>query len=228
MTHIENRPWYLQAAGRIAILLPMKAIGTMAFMVLFFFGYFTVLRNPLNDAVTMPLTVVDRWVGFTPGAFPAYVSLWIYVSLPPAFLTSAAGLLRFAIWIAALCLFCLGIFWLFPTQVPAFPIDFAEVPNMAILKGVDASGNACPSLHVATAVFAAFWLGRIWRAISAPPLLRWATGGHCLVIVWSTMAIRQHVFLDVLAGLLAGSVFAWLSLRRVSLGAGGASASVVP
>lgn len=216
MTPIENRPWYLQASGRLAILLPLKAIGTMTFMVAFFFGYFTVLRNPLNDPVTMPITVVDQWVGFTPGAFTAYVSLWLYVSLPPAFLTSRANLLRFTVWIAALCGFCLVLFLLFPTQIPASSIDFTQFPRMAFLKGVDAGGNACPSLHVATAVFAAFWLDRLGRAISAPVLLRWVTATHCLLILWSTMAIRQHVFLDVLAGLLVGAVFAWLSLRRAS------------
>jgi len=200
----------------MGILMPLKAVGTTLFMVLFFWGYFAVLRNPLDEPATIPLTMIDRWVGFTPTAFPAYISLWVYVSLPPAFLTSLPTLLRFTVWNAALCLFCLAIFWLFPTRVPVFAIDLAQFPSMAILKGVDASGNACPSLHVATAVFAAFWLDRLWKAISAPLALRWASALHCLVILWSTMATRQHAFLDVLAGLLVGSAFAWMSLRHAS------------
>jgi membrane-associated phospholipid phosphatase len=36
----------------------------------------------------------------------------------------------------------------------------------------------------------------------------------CLAILWSTMATRQHVFLDVLAGVLVGALFAILSLRQ--------------
>ena len=219
VTPLDNRPWYQQLSVRTGVLLPVKAVGTMAFMALFFVAYFAVLHHPLTEPVTIPLTRVDRWVDFTPAAFPAYVSLWVYVALPPAFLTGLPSLLRFTGWIAALCLFCLAIFWLFPTQVPAAAIDFTRFPGMAILKGVDAGGNACPSLHVATAVFAAFWFDRLWTAVSAPALLRWATATHCLLILWSTMAIRQHAFLDVLAGALVGWAFAWLSLRHVSLAA---------
>lgn len=219
MTLIENRPWYLQLPARMMIHTPLKAVGTMVFMALFFLAYFVVLRHPLGEPATMPLTVVDRWVGFTPTGFPAYVSLWVYASLPPAFLTSRASLLRFTLWIGLLCGFCLVLFWLFPTQVPPLAVDLARYPGMAVLKGIDASGNACPSLHVATAVFAAFWLDRVWQAVSAPTALRWLSAAHCLLILWSTMATGQHVFLDVLAGLVVGWVFAWLSLRHARLAA---------
>lgn len=202
------------------ILLPVKAIGTMAFIAIFFWCYFAVLRNPSGAATTMPLTAIDHWIRFTPAAFPAYASLWVYVSLPPAFLTNWTTLLRFGLWIAALCLFCLGIFWLFPTIVPAFDADLTQYPEIALLKTVDANGNACPSLHVATALFTAIWLERVLRVTAAPSILRWINALLCALILWSTLATRQHVFLDVLAGGLVGSLFAALSLRHASALAG--------
>ena len=119
------------------------------------------------------------------------------------------------LWTAALCSFCLLLFWVFPTQTPVQDIDWSQHPQLAFMKSVDAAGNACPSLHVASAVYAAFWLNRILVQIGAPALLRWLSVMQCAVIVWSTMAIRQHVFLDVVAGALVGAVFAWLSLRGV-------------
>ena len=208
-------PWYRQIASRIALLWPLKAVGTTLFMALFFWGYFSVLEHPLRTAVVMPVTAPDRWIAFTELALPVYVSLWLYVSLMPALLGSFRSLLCFGCWVGALCLFCLGIFWLLPTEVPAADIDWALYPSMALIKGIDAGGNACPSLHVASAVFVACWFRRMLRGMRAPDVLHWLNWAACLLIVWSTMATRQHVALDVFAGAAVGLLFARVSLRDV-------------
>lgn len=213
MPLISPPHWTRQLAKRAVYLWPLKAVGTMSFMALFFWGYFGVLRNPLFPATVMPLTAVDEWIAFTPLAFPAYASLWVYASLPPALIGHLRTLLLFGVWIAALCLFCLGVFWLYPTAVPIPAIDWALYPEMAIIKNVDAGGNACPSLHVAAAVFTAFWLDRVFRTVAAPWALRGLNGVFCLAILWSTVATRQHVVIDVLAGIVVGVLFAVLSLR---------------
>ena len=83
-----------------------------------------------------------------------------------------------------------------------------------MIKDIDFSGNACPSLHVASAVFSALWLDRVFRMVTAPLLLRVVSALHCLAILWSTVATRQHVVLDVLAGAVVGIIFALLSLRH--------------
>lgn len=211
----RNLSWHQQIAGRVVLLWPLKAFGTMGFMALFFWGYFAVLEYPLAPPVTMPVLALDSWIPFTPLAFPVYVSLWVYVSLPPALLGSLRSLLGFGAWIAALCLFCLGLFWLWPTAVPMADIDWQQYPQMAVIKGIDAGGNACPSLHVGSAVFAACWLARVLRNIGAPVVMRWLNWTCCVLIIWSTVATRQHVVLDVLAGVLVGLLFALPSLRQV-------------
>lgn len=193
----------------------LKAFSTTAFMSVFFVAYFAVLRHPLMPVTVMPLIPLDAWVAFTPYAFPVYASLWIYVSLPPALFVSARPLYLFGGWIAAMCLFCLAIFWLVPTAIPPAGIDWTQYPEMAFMKDLDATGNACPSLHVASAVFSAFWLARLFRTVGTPRWMGHASLLSCLAILWSTVAIRQHVMLDVLAGALVGSAFALLSLRHV-------------
>ncbi len=213
-------PWYRQLAARVGVLAPLKAVGTMAFMALFFWGYFAVLRNPLATPYVMPLTALDEWIAFTPRAYPIYVSLWVYVSLPPALINNLRPLLLFGLWIAALCLFCLGIFWFLPTAVPTTLIDWSLYPEMAAIKGLDAAGNACPSLHVASAVFSAVWLERVFRRVGSPLALRGFSLVHCLAILWSTVATRQHVVLDVVAGVVVGLLFAWLSLRQIEAATG--------
>lgn len=209
------RAWHGQLLTRFVSLWYIKALGTMAFMVLFFKGYFWVLHHPLGEPVQMPTLAVDDWVPFTALGFPAYVSLWFYVSLPSALMPNLRELIRYGLWTAALCGFCLALFWAFPTQVPVPDIDWAQHPELQFLKGLDASGNACPSLHVGSAVYSLIWLRHIFLQVRAPTAMHVLSVVYCLVIVWSTMAIRQHVFLDVLAGAVVGAVFGWLSLRRV-------------
>lgn len=207
--------WHRQIADRVVTLWPLKAVGTTGFMVLFFWGYFTVLHNPLTPPRVMPVTWLDTWIGFSPSAFPAYVSLWVYVSLAPAVLGNLRSLLGFGLWMGWLCAFCLAIFWLFPTSTPSFPIDWSAYPEFALIKGLDAAGNAFPSLHVASAVFSAFWLNRAFGQIGAPKALQWLNALQCSVIIWSTIATRQHVVLDALGGVIVGAVFAALSFRQI-------------
>jgi len=214
MTSPPDRAWSRLLRARFVTLWYLKAAGTTAFMVLFFQGYFWVLRHPWREPFPMPTVAIDHWVPFTPAGFAAYASLWVYVSLPSAFMPGFRELLRYGLWTAALCGSCLLVFWLLPTQAPMPDIDWSLYPQLAFMKGIDASGNACPSLHVASAVYTAFCLNRLFSQVGAPAWLKTWSVLQCAVIVWSTMAIRQHVFLDVLAGALVGWLFAWLSLRR--------------
>ncbi len=210
----STRPWHRLLWTRFTTLWYVKALGTCAFMVLFFQAYFWVLHNPGGVPLVMPTLAPDRWVPFTALGFPAYVSLWLYVSLPAAFMPNFRELIRYGLWTTAMCLFCLVLFWAFPTQVPMPDIDWAQHPELVFLKGLDASGNACPSLHVGSAVYTLMWLRHVFLQVRAPSALHVLNVLYCVVIVWSTMAIRQHVFLDVLAGAVVGVVFGWLSLRR--------------
>lgn len=206
-------PWHIQIGRRFATLWFLKAMGTTTFMAIFFWCYFSVLSWPLQPVFEVPLTWLDRQIPFTPSAYGVYISLWVYVSLPPAFLGNLKVLLNFGGWVSALCAVGLIAFWLFPTKTPIFDINWAIYPELAQIKSMDASGNACPSMHVATAVFSAFWIDAILVASTAPHMLRCISALHCIAIIWSTMAIRQHVVLDALTGAVLGMVFALFSLK---------------
>jgi membrane-associated phospholipid phosphatase len=193
----------------------LKFIGVSGFMALFFQGYFYLLRHPVHEVMTMPLTALDAWVGFQPWAFWPYVSLWIYVGIPAGLMADVRSLVRYGGWAALLSLAGLACFYLVPTGVPAgsTPASAAEHVGFALLRGVDAPGNACPSLHVATALFSAAWIHRLLRVMQASA---WALGLNALwaaLIVFSTMAIKQHVAWDVVGGIVLALPFALLSLR---------------
>lgn len=211
--------WAKQLLHRIRYLFWLKLLGISGFMWLFFIAYFYLLRNPVRPVLQMPLTALDHAIGHQPWAFWAYVSLWVYVGIAPGLMLRLRDLLAHGAWAAALCFTGLLIFYLVPTAVPPHPLspDVAGHPGFAVLQGVDAAGNACPSLHVATALFSAAWVQRLLRGIGAPAWLSVINGVWLVLIVYSTMAIKQHVALDVLAGVLLGGTFAWASLRSTQL-----------
>ncbi len=188
-----------------------KCLGTMGFTLIFFSAYLYLLKNPASQVTIMPLTAMDQWVGFEPLALPIYFSLWVYVSLPPMFMRTRRELVRYGGWVGSLCLLALGIFYAWPNAVPPANIDWAAYPGVAFLKGVDAAGNACPSLHVATAVFSAFWLHWLLPTVGLGRGAQLLNACWCIGIAYSTMATKQHVAVDVMAGAALGVAFAWLS-----------------
>lgn len=196
-------------------LLWLKTLGICAFMWVFFAAYFHLLRNPAGPVAVMPLTALDHAVPFTPWALAPYVSLWVYVGIPPGLMLGLRELLAYGAWAAALCLAGLGCFYLWPTAVPPMTVgvDLAAHPAYAILQGVDAAGNACPSLHVATATFTALWVRQVLRQVQGPAVLHALNWAWLLLIVWSTLATKQHVAWDALAGAVLGGLFALVSLR---------------
>ncbi len=206
-------PWWRRLGPRVRTLAPYKAIGTMLIIPAFFWAYFWVLHHPQGEVTVMPLTWLDGMIGFEPAAIPLYVSLWLYVSLAPAFLKDRREVLSYAVATVALSVVGLLIFLLWPTTVVVGDADWGAHASLAFLKELDAPRNACPSLHVAFAVFTGLWFERLLREVGAGALPRIVNALWCLGIVWSTMAIRQHVALDAYAGTALGAVAAWLQMR---------------
>lgn len=204
--------WQADLRHRFFDRLLLKVVGITAFIWLFFQGYFHTLRHPVYPVTTMPTTALDHLVGFQPESIVLYFSLWIYVGIAPGLMLRMRDLLAYGAWAAALCIGGLLIFHFWPTQVPARAPETASLPGFGLLAGIDGAGNACPSLHVATAVFTAAWIDRLLRLMKAPWAWRLVNLAWLVGIAWSTMATRQHVALDVLAGTAWGSVFAALSL----------------
>jgi len=191
----------------------LKALVTPAFMTVFFIAYFAILRHPSGPPTVVPRTAPDRWIGFHPLALIPYASLWFYVLLPSALMIRFRELLGYTLGAAALSAAGLGIFYVWPTVTSPSGIDWTAHPSIRFLKDMDASGNACPSLHAAFAVFTAFWLARLLRRLDAGGLVRALNFVWAAAILYSTIATRQHVAIDALAGSLFGWIAAGLNLK---------------
>jgi len=203
--------WKAQLSGRVRGHPLLTFIGTSAFIFVFFLAYFYVQRYPMFVSTVMPLTSLDRWISFQPLALIAYVSLWIYVGAGPGLQATRADMMAYALWMAALCVTGLTIFYVLPTQVADVIGTESDSIFFRALDRVDASGNACPSMHVAAAVFTAIRVDDVFRVVRSPRFLRLLNFAVCALICYSTLAIKQHVVLDVVAGALLGALFAGLS-----------------
>lgn len=212
-SHGFHGSWRTELSLRLRDRFWLKTFGISGFIWLFFVGYFHVLRNPGGPVTLMPTTVVDAWIPFQPEALAVYVSLWVYVGLGPGLLLGLRALIVYGLWAAALCGTGLACFYFWPTTVQPYAIDLQLHPAFAVLKGVDGPGNACPSLHVATAAFTAMWIRHQLRHIGAPVALRALNLAWFAAIAYSTLAVKQHVLLDLIAGLALGLAFGALSLR---------------
>lgn len=205
--------WWAELVYRARTLFWLKLGGTALWTTLFFVGYFHLLRYPAYAVTLMPLTWVDALVPFQPAMLWPYLSLWFYIGIAPGLQRDFPQLLVYALWTVVLMGSGLLIFHFWPTAVPPLTIDRAGYPGFAMLEGVDASGNASPSMHVASAVFTAVRVHAVLREVGAPAMLRLVNVVWAALIAWSTVAVRQHVALDVLGGAALGLAVALLSLH---------------
>jgi membrane-associated phospholipid phosphatase len=197
--------WLEDVGRRVRSRWLAKSLGTTAAITAFMIAYFILLRHPQFAVTIIPPTALDRWVTFTPWAVVPYASLWLYISLAPALIAEreTAPYLASA---GALAFIGLAVFLFFPTAIIEPGINWARYPSVSFLKSLDAAGNACPSLHVAFSVLTALWLHRILMRINAPALARIGNWSWAALIIWSTLAIKQHLAIDMEAGAALGAL----------------------
>ncbi|MGH6974165.1 MAG: phosphatase PAP2 family protein [Stellaceae bacterium] len=203
MNHSEPQCAPIRPLGeRLSALPRTKAASTAGLTGLFFAAYFFAQRHPFFPVTTVPAGPLDRWIGFHPDAIVIYLSLWVYVSLGVALMGDGTELFHY--WAASGALAVAGVacFFAFPTAVPHGLAEWSPSSPWAFL-GKD-TGNACPSLHAAFALFTAAAIDPVLRETGRSKL-RAVNFVWSAAIVWSTLAIKQHVIIDAIAGAALGA-----------------------
>jgi membrane-associated phospholipid phosphatase len=210
----SNTPrWETELGTRVRAGFLRTVFSTSVLTWIFFIGYFFVQRHPAYPPLLMPRTSLDLLIPFQPAALIAYVSLWVYLGVGPGLQRTLREFTVYGLWLSALCAAGLVIFYFVPTQVPPPVLSATRFPGFEMLHRVDEASNACPSMHVAVAIFTAVRVDASLRLMRVPLPVRALNVAWFLVIAYSTLAIKQHVVLDVLAGAILGLGFAVMSLR---------------
>lgn len=174
---------------------------------------------PLHPATVMEPSAIDLAIPFVEGTSWIYLSYFLLLPIAVIAIPTSRDMTQFALDVAFIAILSNLIFLFYPTAVER-PSGPATDLAYRLVHAVDAPTNACPSLHASLGLYSALWCHRLlagcgvawlWRA----GLWAWATG-----ILYATLALRQHVLADLLAGgSLAAVVYAmsgrWGLWRRI-------------
>jgi membrane-associated phospholipid phosphatase len=196
-------------AARARRHLKLKLTIAVCLLVTIFGSFYVLERWPLLPVTYYSESWLDRAIPFMPIAAWPYLSLWLYIALAALMLVRRKDCWRSCWIMAGMGLIANIVFLIHPSAVPPRPA--VSVQPYAFIVANDETGNACPSLHVAFTLFAAVmmqdWLSHSRRHI----ILRAAAWIWALAIIFSTMAIRQHLAIDVAWGVVLGlaGILAW-------------------
>lgn len=162
----------------------------------------------------MPLLKIDYWIPQNLNTVWLYHS-WLLLPLITVLLLPCSNTLKRYGWsVFAVNAVSFLFFLCYPTEAPR-PEDLSNAPLLYLWTiRIDKPLNACPSLHASVTILCSFFccyvLGRyrkawLWRIA----VLIWGAG-----ILWSTLATRQHVFIDMISGSVLGGTIAFVALRR--------------
>jgi len=156
--------------------------------------------------------MLDQLVPFNASAIWLYLSFFLLV--PAAYLIAVPERLKPLARSMQLSAAVAGIvFVVWPTTLvyPAIPSGTMSGIVLDALATSDSSYNCLPSLHGALTlqcVVALWQQDRPWRSAI---VLVWG-----LAVMWSVVAARRHLSIDLSAGMMLGAVCAWSATRFTS------------
>lgn len=189
---------------RVRAQLGLKLWLTLLLWLAFCVPYFTVQRLRPLVPTAVPLTGIDHWIAFNPNWVFAYQSIYLLLPLLPWLCTRRNQLRSYALGFACTIIPAFACFVFLPTIGPR-PAEPSGHAAYAMMISYDGPGNAWPSLHIGLALYT-FLFG--WRLLPTE-LSRRSRAGYVFVatlwtglIGYSTLATKQHGFVDLPPGLL--------------------------
>ncbi len=151
-------------------------------------------------------TAVDQWIGIH------FQGVWLYASF--YLLLALTGLsverrvyLKYLYAVGWTAMAAHMIFLIIPNGLSRNGLEAESAPALYhLLVALDAPRNAFPSLHVALSIVAGLAVQASLRFQIGFKLFVWL---WVMGIIWSTIALGQHVIYDVISGALIAVVVWW-------------------
>lgn len=201
--------------ARLQVYWRLKLLLTVVLSLFFWTGYSFLGRHACFPLRKPPLIWIDTAIPFQPEPWGwVYLSQFLFTGTLPWFITGKEGLRRYVIGMVFMSVISFLIFLFFPVAAPR-PAQFIATGSMAWVIGYDGILNAFPSLHAGFLVYTSALGWRMFRH----QLQRMVIAGALFwgsLILYSTLATRQHYALDLVAGGLVGYIADRLSWRSSS------------
>lgn len=160
---------------------------------------------------------VDDWIPFHEGFVLAYTGWYVLIVISLGYyllynVENFRGLQTYIIVTQVLAMICYIVYPTYQDLRPAeFPRENFLTWIMGLIYSFDTPTGVCPSLHVAYSIgIASSWLkeksvGKGWKAFVVV---------FVVLICLSTMFVKQHSFIDVIAALPVCVVAEWVAYGR--------------
>jgi membrane-associated phospholipid phosphatase len=202
--------------ARVRTLWRIKLLLTVIVNVGFWGGYLFLSRHAFLPVHKLPMTRLDDWAGFRPQPWAwVYESVFLITGAIPWLIVTREGLRRYLTGFVIMCGASFAIFAVCPVASPR-PENPAVSRLLLFITQVDGPLNAFPSLHAGCLVYTLALARRLfgWQRhfVVRALLVLWAG-----LILFATLATKQHYALDLLAGGLLGWLADWLAWRNTSI-----------
>lgn len=202
--------------NRLVALWRIKLLLLIGLTLVFTVPYVYLAHNALFPARILPMTWIDQAAGFDPQWVWIYQSVYLLTASLPWLADERAHLKRYLIGFATLAAVSFAIFVFLPTRCPRSDLEHATGMYRLLLL-YDGPYNAMPSLHVGFLFFTLCFVRRIQAPISR--IFWWTLIVWSASIAWSTLAVKQHYAVDLVAGVAlawASDWAAWSNTFRIS------------
>ncbi|MGH1363731.1 MAG: phosphatase PAP2 family protein [Calditrichia bacterium] len=172
--------------------------------------YYLLQHVELRQVQVIPKTYLDSLISFEPLSVWPYLSIYIYMPIVGWLILPGGDYLRWCKGLAWIGLISHLAFLLWPTGIDRQVLASSFAHEMVL--NADKTRNACPSLHASMTIFCMIFVFYLDGNRSNLLQIGFALWG--LLILWSTMALEQHVFIDIAVGGMVGIVIAYFMLER--------------
>lgn len=182
-------------------------LGIIAFMVFYMAPNHLKFFSPLY----LNMWGFEKEIPFMDWTIWFYISDYFFIGAVFILLTNKENMNRIFYSQIAMLIFTMVIFFIIPTTYPRPEIEYHGFSGwmLGILHSADTPGNACPSVHVGMTFLAGFGFIKEKRYLF-PLFMFWA-----LLISISTLTVKQHYFMDIVAGFAMAILFYFLAQRFI-------------
>jgi membrane-associated phospholipid phosphatase len=185
--------------GHLRSELPLKLILLVVLNLWVYLPYQFLQQHHFFPVTNMPASFLDRMIPFSDQAVWLYLSIYLLMPIGPFLMDNRQQILRYAAGIVIISFVADSIFLFLPTACPRPDLTGTNAIYRALVF-IDNPFHACPSLHAAFAVYSACCGGLVFRELRVRCLLRTGLWLWALIILFATLATKQHVAADIAAG----------------------------